>query len=187
MAFSEKQSSTEDGYSKPLWRKMADLGWMGVLFPEKYGGMDGNFQELIYLLEEMGRVLVPGPFISYNGCRLLPAPVWIRKAKNRYSAETDPRRPYYYSMPYRARCRRGVIETSDSVFAEGRFLSVERDPVICPFARSADYFLVDSNTPEGQGLFLVDSKNPGIAFNPIDTLVSDKQCELVLDRVGCRR
>ena len=29
----------EKGYSPELWRKMAVLGWMGLVLPEKYGGM----------------------------------------------------------------------------------------------------------------------------------------------------
>ena len=40
--FREAELSPE-GYSKNLWRQMADLGWMGILFPEKYGGGGGEF------------------------------------------------------------------------------------------------------------------------------------------------
>lgn len=44
----------EEKYSPELWQKMADLGWMGVSFPEEYGGNEGDFIDLILLLEEMG-------------------------------------------------------------------------------------------------------------------------------------
>jgi alkylation response protein AidB-like acyl-CoA dehydrogenase len=54
----------EKGYSPILWKKMAELGWMGVLLEEKYGGSEGTFLDLSILLEEMGRVLLPGPFFS---------------------------------------------------------------------------------------------------------------------------
>ena len=50
----------ERGYSPELWRKMAELGWMALPFPEKYGGGDGSFSDLIILLEEMGRACLPG-------------------------------------------------------------------------------------------------------------------------------
>jgi len=30
---------SDEGYSVELWRRMAELGWMGLVFPEKYGGL----------------------------------------------------------------------------------------------------------------------------------------------------
>src|SRR5213593_4491843 len=54
----------EKGYSPELWQKMAQQGWMGLIIPESYGGTGMNLCELVVLLEEFGRALVPGPFIS---------------------------------------------------------------------------------------------------------------------------
>jgi alkylation response protein AidB-like acyl-CoA dehydrogenase len=55
---------SDEGYSPELWRKMAELGWMGLPFPEKYGGGGGSFLDLVVLLEAMGYNIVPGPFFS---------------------------------------------------------------------------------------------------------------------------
>ncbi|MCK4273840.1 MAG: acyl-CoA dehydrogenase family protein, partial [Dehalococcoidales bacterium] len=33
----------DKGYSPQLWQEIADLGWMGLAFPEKYGGGDMSF------------------------------------------------------------------------------------------------------------------------------------------------
>jgi alkylation response protein AidB-like acyl-CoA dehydrogenase len=55
---------TEEGFSPELWRKIADLGWLGLPFPEKYGGGGGSFLDLAVLLEVMGYNIVPGPFFS---------------------------------------------------------------------------------------------------------------------------
>ncbi len=54
----------EKGYSPDLWRKMAEQGWMGLIIPEEHGGTGMNLCELVVLLEEIGRALVPGPYIS---------------------------------------------------------------------------------------------------------------------------
>ncbi|GAH71483.1 unnamed protein product, partial [marine sediment metagenome] len=54
----------EKGYSPELWQEMADLGWMGSVFPEKYGGGGMTLVGLAVLLEEMGRACLPGPFFS---------------------------------------------------------------------------------------------------------------------------
>ena len=54
----------EQGYSPDLWKKMADQGWMGLIIPEDQGGAGMTLCELVVLLEEFGRALVPGPFVS---------------------------------------------------------------------------------------------------------------------------
>ncbi len=40
------------GYSPELWQEMADLGWMGLVLPEKYGGGGMSFFDLAILLEQ---------------------------------------------------------------------------------------------------------------------------------------
>src|SRR5439155_2627694 len=50
------------GYSPALWRKMADLGWLGFAYPAPSGGGEAGFVDLAVLVEEMGRALLPGPF-----------------------------------------------------------------------------------------------------------------------------
>jgi alkylation response protein AidB-like acyl-CoA dehydrogenase len=41
---------SEAGYSPELWKKMAELGWMGLIFPEAYGGSGFSFLDLVGLL-----------------------------------------------------------------------------------------------------------------------------------------
>ena len=52
------------GLPESLWRNMAELGWLGLRIPEEYGGSGLGTIDLALLLEEMGRVLCPGPFVS---------------------------------------------------------------------------------------------------------------------------
>lgn len=51
------------GYDAELWRKLAGLGWTGLVVPEAYGGANLSYVDLVLVLEEMGRVLLPSPFI----------------------------------------------------------------------------------------------------------------------------
>src|SRR5215472_2890374 len=55
---------TETAYDAGLWAKMADQGYTGIIFPEEYGGVGLGKVELILLMEEAGRALLPGPFFS---------------------------------------------------------------------------------------------------------------------------
>jgi 3-oxocholest-4-en-26-oyl-CoA dehydrogenase beta subunit len=52
------------GFDEALWRRMAELGWLGLLIPEELGGSGGSALDVILLVEEMGRTGLPGPFVT---------------------------------------------------------------------------------------------------------------------------
>ncbi len=47
-----------------LWRQIAEQGWTGILFPEENDGMGLGMVETAAAMEEMGRALLPGSFLS---------------------------------------------------------------------------------------------------------------------------
>jgi alkylation response protein AidB-like acyl-CoA dehydrogenase len=55
---------TDTAYDAALWSKMAEQGFIGIIFPEEYDGVGLGTVELILLMEEAGRALLPGPFFS---------------------------------------------------------------------------------------------------------------------------
>ncbi len=59
-----RDANDPDGFSRPLWKQMAELGWVGVPFPEQFGGAEMGLAELAVVLEELGRALAPEPFLS---------------------------------------------------------------------------------------------------------------------------
>ena len=52
------------GVSDEVWATMVDLGWVGLLVPEAQGGSGRGLLEMMVVLEEMGRLPLPGPFLS---------------------------------------------------------------------------------------------------------------------------
>ena len=56
--------TTELGWDKAVWKEMGDYGWLGIAFPESLGGIDGSFIDMSLILEQLGRGLVPEPFIA---------------------------------------------------------------------------------------------------------------------------
>ena len=54
----------EEGFPRALYRQMAELGWMGLIVPESYGGAGLTMLDLALLTEQLGRAVVPGPFFS---------------------------------------------------------------------------------------------------------------------------
>lgn len=54
----------EAGHDPAVWTELGDLGWLGVAIPEVYGGSGLGLAEVVPLVEQMGRRLMAGPFVS---------------------------------------------------------------------------------------------------------------------------
>ena len=59
-----RDSKDETGFTRALWKEMAELGWTGIPFPESVGGAELGYGEFGVVLAECGRVLAPEPFVS---------------------------------------------------------------------------------------------------------------------------
>src|SRR5260370_10657585 len=55
---------SDTAYDASDWAKMDEQGYTGILCSEEYGGVGLGKVELILLMEEAGRALLPGPFFS---------------------------------------------------------------------------------------------------------------------------
>src|SRR5262249_43845003 len=64
MTYVRQMMEDERGYSEDQWKKMAELGWTGLIIPEEYGGAGLNMVDMVVVLEEMGKVVMPGPFLA---------------------------------------------------------------------------------------------------------------------------
>jgi alkylation response protein AidB-like acyl-CoA dehydrogenase len=52
------------GVTEQLWDRLVELGWVGMLVPVANGGSDAGLLQTSIVLEQMGRVPLPGPFLS---------------------------------------------------------------------------------------------------------------------------
>jgi alkylation response protein AidB-like acyl-CoA dehydrogenase len=60
-----RQLADDDtGITPALWSTLVDLGWTGLLVPEDQGGVGAGLLEMTIVLEQMGRLPLPGPFFS---------------------------------------------------------------------------------------------------------------------------
>ncbi len=56
--------ATDTAFDEKLWEAIADQGWTGLIVPEEFGGLGLGIVELAVVAEEMGRAMLPSPFIS---------------------------------------------------------------------------------------------------------------------------
>ena len=59
-----KTRDTEQGWDAATWKTMGDYGWLGIALPEEHGGIGGDFVDMAVILEQLGRGLVPEPYIA---------------------------------------------------------------------------------------------------------------------------
>jgi alkylation response protein AidB-like acyl-CoA dehydrogenase len=55
---------SKTGFDAELWKRVAELGWLGAAIPEEFGGIGLGEEGLCVIAEELGRVLAPLPFAS---------------------------------------------------------------------------------------------------------------------------
>jgi alkylation response protein AidB-like acyl-CoA dehydrogenase len=178
----------EKGYSPELWQKMAQQGWMGLIIPEQYGGTGMNICELVVLLEEFGRALVPGPFI----------PTVVLGAWPTMEAGTEQQKKWVLPKVASGEMimTMALTEPSAKWTADGVTLEAKKDgsdyvlngtKLFVQDAHVSDVMIVVARTggsgEDGISLFYVDSKTPGIKFEVLKTIAADKQCEVVFENV----
>jgi alkylation response protein AidB-like acyl-CoA dehydrogenase len=189
--FIKQMEESEAGFSRELWEEMAQLGWMGLAFPEKYGGGDMSFLNLAVLLEEMGRACLPGPFFStvvLGGLSILDLgseeqkqeylPKIIHGEKILTLALTEPGYHNYDASSV----------TVEATRDNGDYI-INGTKLFIPDAHIADYLLCVARTkPQNEvTIFLADAKNPRIKHTVLKTIAGDKLCEVLFDQISVPR
>jgi len=182
--------ASDAGYSKELWKQMAELGWLGLSFPEKYGGNGGNFVDMAVLLDEMGYNIVPGPFFStavLAGFTLLEAGSEEQKQEFLTKISSGDLIMTLALMEADGTYTAESIETEAKL--KGSDYILKGTKLFVPDANVADYLLVvtrtkkGSNPEDGLSIFLVDAKSQGVKCTLLKTIARDKLCEVVFDNV----
>ncbi len=182
--------TSELGFSPDLWRKIADLGWLGLPYPEEYDGYGMGCVDLVVLAKELGRALFPSPYIPtvvLGGGAILAAGTQEQKktylpriaaGQTLIAFALQETSPYF---DYRAVATRATAVDGGFVL-NGAKRFVE-------YAHAADRLLVVARTEgqppasEGLTMFLVDAKSPGLKLRSLDTMARDRQFYATLDQV----
>ncbi|OGO01754.1 MAG: hypothetical protein A2Y59_01770, partial [Chloroflexi bacterium RBG_13_52_14] len=182
---------SDRGFSPELWRKMAELGWMGLPFPEKYGGGNGSFLDLGVLLEAMGYNVVPGPFFStvvLSGLAIMAA--GTEEQKQEFLSGIASGKLILTLALTETNARYTAASVKTTATAHNDSYIIKGTKLFVPDAHIADYLLCVTRTkatgkPEnGISIFLVDVRSPGVKCTLLKTLARDKQCEVILDNVS---
>jgi len=173
-----EQWESEPGFAREIWEELGALGWLGLLLPEKHGGAGAGMIEAGLALEELGRVLYPGPFLSsavgaVSGALALDASgLAAELASGERIATLAIVEPHAPARDWRSpRC-----------VADGGRISGEKLEVIDGLL--AQTFLVSTRS----GVFAVDANAPGVRVEPEDGVDRSRRlARLKLDRAPGER
>src|SRR5258708_10592809 len=164
----------DGAYDEGLWRKISGLGWTALGIPEQYGGV-GTFLDLIVVLEEAGRVLMPGPFFATMG---LAVPALIeagteaqKKGALGAIASGSARATLAFTEPSARWDASGVALTAKP---SGGGWHLDGVKLFVPDAGNADYMVAAARTrgagEDGISLFLVEGRPKGMSVHPREPL-----------------
>jgi len=162
-----RDGSDPTGFSRALWKRMAELGWVGILIPESHGGAGMGLADLAVVLEALGRTLAPEPFLSTVllggqaialGGSEAQRQAWLPRV-----AAGDALLTLAWQEARSRYDLRRVAATAESE-GDGWRLAGEKIQVLD--AHVADAFIVSARTGAGAelGLFLVPAGAPGLSI-----------------------
>jgi alkylation response protein AidB-like acyl-CoA dehydrogenase len=164
----------DDAWDEELWTKLAEIGWTALGIPEAYGGI-GSFLDLVVVLEETGRALLPGPFFS---TMCLAVPTMLEAG-----GEVQKQRVLGRIAGGAARATLALTEAGGRWDSEGVTLRAERagdgwrlDGIkrFVPDAGVADETIVVARTGPGREsgitLFLISGRPEGMSVRPLSTM-----------------
>ena len=187
--FVRQMELDEKGYSPELWGKMAELGWLGLPFPESYDGGGGSLLDLVVLLEEMGRACLPSPYLPsvvMSGLTILAA--GSDDQKQRYLPGISRGEIFTFALTESDGSYDAASIKAEATHGKGEYV-VSGTKLFVPYAHAADHMLclartaAGSKPEDGLSLLVVDSGSPGVRSVVLSTIASDKQCEVVLEGV----
>ncbi len=164
-----RDGADADGFSRQLWREMAGLGWLGIIFPEEHGGAGLGYLDLMVLMEEIGRGLMPEPILStvlLAGNALLLGGTEAQRREHLAPIAAGERLMSVAFQEAASRYRLGRVETTARRDGAGWILRGEKVQVLDGGA--AEWLVVSARTAGGVAdrlgisLFLLRADAPGV-------------------------
>src|ERR1700730_13731110 len=182
----------EEAITAEFWKKLAEQGWLGILYSEEDGGSGMGLVDLVVLMEEIGRAVMPGPYpatVLLGGAAIATAgspaqrgewlPRIVAGEVKATLAVTEPNARWDAAgITATARETRGGFALSGTkMFVPDAHLA----DVLVVAARSRD----GSTMEDGVSLFLVPKSAAGLAIRRLPSVdETRKLCEVTLDNVS---
>ena len=176
MSYVRQMMEDERGYADEVWNKMAELGWMGLVAPEEYGGAGLSLVDLVVVLEEMGKVVLPGPFFStvaLGGLCVQAAGSEEQKKALLPGMASGQTTLTLACLEENARWDEAGVNLSAEKNGAGYVLNGVK--LFVSDAHVVDHIICAARTAEGVTLFLLDRQQAGLGTRPAQKHGSDAE------------
>jgi len=182
-----RDSNDPDGFSRNLWREMAELGWTGFLVPEDFGGTEFGVLGLAQVMEAAGRTLAASALVSTAlvGASLLAIAGSVDQKSDHLPALVSGERLFALALEEGSRHQPYRIATQAERVGEGYRLSGQK--VFVLDGHVADVLIVAARTSgdrderDGITLFLVPGDAPGVTRQRTIMIDSRNAAQVRLD------
>ena len=185
-----RDANDPTGFSRDLWKQMAELGWTGILVPDTYGGAGMGLADLVVVLEALGRTLAPEPFLS----TVLLAGELLSRAGSESQKQTwlpgVASGEKILTVAYQeARSRYDLNRVSTKAERQGQNYLLSGEKIHVLDGQTADAFIVSARTAggphdaKGVTLFLAAKDTPGLKITPQHRVDNRAAALLALDGV----
>ncbi|AKF09528.1 acyl-CoA dehydrogenase family protein [Sandaracinus amylolyticus] len=166
-----------------VWKQMAELGWLGLFYPESVGGLGLRFFDASLVIEKLGTTLVPEPYVAsvvLAGWALLKAGSAEQHAKYltpMIEGDTS------LALAWQERhSRYDVTKVKTVAKKSGGGHALTGEKVLVLNGHAADHVVVSARTEDGAlALFVVDAKSKGVAIESITTMDSGRAAQIRLE------
>ena len=190
--FSERTRiiASAEGYDKSKWREFGEMGWLGLPFPEEYGGTGGTMFDVMLLMKAFGRSLVVEPFmpsVVLGGLAILGAGSHERKKEFLPQiASGHLQIAFGFAEP---KAGYDAHDISTRAQSHGNGFRLDGRKAVVLGAPSADYIIVSARTggaqcdAQGISLFIFKTSTPGVTLRSYQTIDGRRAAEIMMDDV----
>jgi alkylation response protein AidB-like acyl-CoA dehydrogenase len=179
----------DSGHSPEIWRRMAELGWTGIVIPEQYGGVGLGLLELAVLFEEFGKAAFDSPLFATVTATL----ALVAGGTEAQKESVLPKVATGKLIPTLAVAEREVstdfrFVSVPAQLKDGAYV-IHGTKLFVPYATIADEILAVVRTggkpgdDAGLSILMVHADAPGVHCSPLRTIAPDKQYRVDFDSV----
>ena len=184
-----RDDNNPDGFSRDLWKEMAEMGWAGILVDEANGGADFGFVGAGVIAEEMGRTLTASPFLSTS---VLAATALQKFAGDAQKQELLPKiatGDALFALAVDETRKHGPSKTAMTAEKSGNGFTLSGDKTFVADGHVADKLIVAARTGGAPGeeagltLFLVDKDAKGVSVERTQMVDARNAARIKFDHV----
>jgi alkylation response protein AidB-like acyl-CoA dehydrogenase len=175
------------GFSRELWKTFAEMGFSGLLVPEKFGGSGLGCVEAGVVMEEIGRTLMPSPFLA---TAVLAASALSRGGSDAQKSQYLPKisdGSLLAALAIDEGAKHRPLQINMQAVRSGNGFKLSGDKAFVVDGHTAELLIVAARTggaagqSKGLTLFLVDPKTKGVASERTAMVDSHNAARIVFD------